>query len=242
MSDDFSVSDAPPPYGTVVFDCDSTLSAIEGICELAGADHIEELARLTDQAMDGTTPLEEVFGRRLELVRPSRERVAEIGERYVANLLPGVPELVRALRHLGKRLAIVSGGLLPAVARVGQHLGIDEVYAVDVCFGPDGAYADFDRSSPLARTGGKPHVVRGIASAPEAGPVVLVGDGVTDLEAAPFLARFVAFGGVERREAVFRAALITWDRPDFRGLAPLLISPGEIETLRSHAEHAELFA
>ena len=56
-------------FQRVIFDCDSTLSTIEGIDELATlkgqTDHIAELTR---QAMDGLVPLEEVYAARLELL------------------------------------------------------------------------------------------------------------------------------------------------------------------------------
>ncbi len=45
--------DAPPPYATVVFDCDSTLAAMEGIEELAQGAGAEEIRALTRAAMDG---------------------------------------------------------------------------------------------------------------------------------------------------------------------------------------------
>ena len=48
-----------PKFRTVIFDCDSTLSAIEGIDELA-VDCREDVERLTDAAMRGRIPLEEV--------------------------------------------------------------------------------------------------------------------------------------------------------------------------------------
>ena len=80
--------DLPPPYRTVVFDCDSTLSTIEGIDELAGPLR-DELRALTDRAMAGEVSLEEVFGLRLERVRPTAEAVEYIGRRYVETLVPG---------------------------------------------------------------------------------------------------------------------------------------------------------
>jgi hypothetical protein len=61
-------------YRTVIFDCDSTLSALEGIEELA-SDHRREVETLTDAAMRGEVPLDEVYGRRLELIRPTRQAV-----------------------------------------------------------------------------------------------------------------------------------------------------------------------
>jgi phosphoserine phosphatase len=181
--------------------------------------------------MAGRTPLEEVYGRRLALLRPDRERLAALARAYVAALVPGARELVRDLRALGKHVAIVSGGLLPAVRAVAAELGVpaDAVHAVDVRLDARGAYAGFDASSPLARAGGKLEVVGALAE--RHGPLALVGDGVTDLEAAPALARFVAFGGVVRREAVFERARARCDAPDLGALRPLLLSPTELARL-----------
>lgn len=226
------IEDRPPPYGTVAFDCDSTLSAMEGIEELS-AGRSAALAEMTSAAMEGSVPLESVYRRRLELVRPSRADVARIGRLYVERRLPHAAELVRALRRLGKRVRIVSGGLLPAVMHLGSALGLEEsaVEAVDVRFDADGAYAGFDEASPLCRSGGKAEVLARIAAEPGAGLVAFVGDGATDLEAAPVVARFVAFGGVERRAAVFAAARVTCDAPDLAALLPLLCTPAEIAAL-----------
>jgi len=232
--------DSPPPYRTLAFDCDSTLSAIEGIEELAGMAHGPELARLTRDAMDGLVPLEEVYGRRLDRVRPSRAEVERIGRLYVERRVPGVELLFAALRALEKRVVIVSGGLLPAVRELARFLGVApaDVHAVDVAFDDAGGYAGFDRASPLARGGGKPKLLRELA---HPRPIALVGDGATDLEAAPVVDRFVAFGGVARREAVFGAAAVRCDAPDLGALAPLLLSAEELERLRGASPFAPLF-
>ena len=211
--------DAPPPYDTVVFDCDSTLSALEGIEELARDN--AEVARLTQLAMEGAIALEEVYGRRLALVQPSRADVERIGRRYVETLLPNVAQLVAALHALGKRVCIVSGGVRPAVAHLAEALHIPDacVHAVELSFDAAGRYAGFDTRSPLARAGGKIEVLRSLRRAGEA--LAFVGDGATDLEAAGEAARFVAFGGVERRAKVLGAARVRCLDPDFRALVPL---------------------
>lgn len=226
--------DTPPPYGTVVFDCDSTLSRIEGIDELAGPKKAE-IAELTRRAMDGELPLDEVYGKRLELIRPDRASVDALGARYVAAMLPNAGGLAKALLALGKRVVVVSGGLKPAVLALAAKLGVPErdVHAVDLRFDADGGYAGFEESSPLARSGGKASVLRGIAGAPKAGPVCFVGDGITDLEAAGEVARFVAFGGVVKREAVFAAARVTCAEPDLAALLPLLVVPAELVMIRT---------
>ena len=235
---------SPPPYGTVVFDCDSTLSSIEGIEELAvGREH--EIRELTDRAMNGELPLEAVYGERLERIRPNADAVRTIGERYVENLLPNVREIVAALRFLKKRVCIVSGGVLAPVRALASAIGVDEreVDAVALFHDAAGEYAGFDVDSPLARAGGKLAVVTEIASGEGARPpVALVGDGATDLEAAPACARFVAFGGVERRDAIFAAADETCETADFAALLPLLVDASELAQLEGHPEHAALVA
>jgi phosphoserine phosphatase len=226
-----TIADAPPPYAGVAFDCDSTLSSIEGIEELARISLRggERLVELTRRAMDGELKLEEVYARRLDLVRPTRAELDAVGRRYVATALPGARELVGALAAARKRVWIVSGGLLPAVQALAVHLGVRaaDVHAVDVAFDAGGRYARFDATSPLARAGGKLEVLARLA-AEAGGPIALVGDGATDLEAAPALARFVAFGGVVRRAPVFAQAAVGSTAADLRALAPLLLTTAEL--------------
>ncbi|MBM3987521.1 MAG: HAD-IB family phosphatase [Planctomycetes bacterium] len=232
------VDDSAPPYGTLVFDCDSTLASIEGIDELAG-ERKQEIAALTERAMAGEVPLEAVFRRRLLLLEPTRDQVAALGRQYVAHALPHARELVRALQALGKRVCILSGGLRQAVFALSDALGIDsgDVFAVDIFHGRDGSYAGFDEDSPLARSGGKLELLRQLAREDRRGGLALVGDGATDLEAAPAARRFVAFGGVARRKEVFARAVVTCDTPDLAALLPLLVATDEIDTLARDPSH-----
>src|SRR5215207_10280974 len=112
-----------PKFRTVLFDCDSTLSAIEGIDELAVhcRDDVEEL---TDAAMRGRIALEDVYGRRLELVKPTRAALDALGRQYVARLVPDARETIAALHAAGVDVRIISGGLLPAVLAAASELGV----------------------------------------------------------------------------------------------------------------------
>lgn len=223
--------DAPPPYQVVVFDCDSTLSAIEGIDELADDATRARIAALTDRAMSGEVALEEVYGERLALIAPTRAAVERLAARYAERALPHAAEVVAALRELGKTVCVLSGGLLDAVRPFAASLGVDPelVFAVPLAFHPDGAYAGFDPASPLARADGKPEVVRELVA--RHGPTVLVGDGTTDLAVAGTAARFVAFGGVVRRPAVFEAAAVGVDAPDLAAVLPHVLAPDELDRL-----------
>lgn len=193
-------------FGTVIFDCDSTLSTLEGIEEIARA-HRAEIEAMTEEAMRGKVPLEAVYGRRLELVRPPRGRVLALGQRYVDTLVPGTREAVESLQRAGVHVRIISGGLKPAVLILARSLGIEDsaVDAVDVYFGDDGLYSGFDVASPLAASGGKRIVIEAFSQEVPR-PIMLVGDGATDLEAQPAVDAFVAFAGVAYRPAVVAAA------------------------------------
>ena len=222
-------------YASVVFDCDSTLSAVEGIDELAGPRR-GEIEQLTQAAMLGDIPLEEVYGRRLELIQPSQVQVAELAARYIAALVPDAADVVAALREAGIAVRIMSGGLLPAVAALAEHLGIParDVGAVDIAFTESGAFAGFDTASPLARSRGK-HALMMEWRRELPLPVILVGDGATDLEAATAADLFVAFAGIVERPAVTAAADVVIRA---RSLAPILaLALGDI-TPRSPAARA----
>ncbi len=193
-------------YGSVIFDCDSTLSAIEGIDELAGV-HWNVIAQLTDAAMRGDAPLEQVYGRRLDIIAPTRDQVDALGELYVRRLVDGARETVAELRNGGVHVRIISGGLLPPVLALAHELGLDsaDVAAVDITFDAMGRYAGYDRDSPLARSHGKLEMVREWRAVLPL-PLLFVGDGVTDLEAKDAVECFVAFTGVVERAAVVAGA------------------------------------
>lgn len=214
-------------FASVVFDCDSTLASIEGIDELAGP-HAAEIARLTQLAMEGAVALEEVYGRRLEIIRPTRERVRRLGEEYVAALVPDAREVVAALLWLGKTVRVVSGGLRPPVEAATAALGLssDAVAAVGIEFDGDGAYAGFERASPLARSGGKQVVIDGWALPRSA---LLVGDGATDAEARPAVDAFAAYMGVAFRPTVAAAADFVLRDPS---LSPILALAADAEDRR----------
>jgi phosphoserine phosphatase len=211
-------------FDAVCFDCDSTLSRIEGIDELASRSGLKsEVSRLTEAAMNGLLSLDAVYAERLSMVSPDRAAVAWLGERYVQELVPGAKETVQSLHRLGKAVYVVSGGLLPAVQCLCRALAVPEtkVFAVPVHFDRAGAYRGFDSTSPLARADGKAVVCRRLAS--RHGSIAMVGDGMTDVAARAAGAYIVGFGGFAYREPVARGAdCYISDRELTATLEPLL--------------------
>ena len=197
---------SPPAFGTVVFDIDSTLSGIEGIDWLAARRSsvvAQSVLELTARAMDGSLAVEEVYARRLALIRPSRAELDALIHAYAANTAPGALALLDQLRRAGVRVIAVSGGLREACVPFCATLGFvaAEVHAVSVRFSADGAYEGFDTASPLTRKNGKPELVRALA---HPRPLLAIGDGITDLEirTAGKADSFAAYAGFIRRPAI----------------------------------------
>lgn len=189
----------------ICFDCDSTLSAIEGVDELArlrGAECFAAVEAMTRDAMDGKVPLDEVFGRRLELIRPTKSEAAAVGRMYLEQIEPTARRTVAALRAAGWTPVILSAGYTQVIAPLAQDLGIQRIEAVRLEFDTAGHYAGFDAAHPASRKGGKPLVVRALKEELRPGRVVMVGDGVSDLETRPEVDLFAGFGRYAERAAV----------------------------------------
>ena len=190
-------------FDRICFDFDSTLSRIEGIDELAKRVGLgEEMVRLTDSAMNGEVPLEAVYGRRLQLIRPDRQAIEWLGGLYLDEIVDGVAEVFNVLLKQGKETHIVSGGIRQAILPMARFLQLPEthVHAVDIFFNEDGSYRDYDRNSALARSGGKAEICRQLSH--PAKTMAMVGDGKTDLEAKQAGACLIGFGGVVKRKIV----------------------------------------
>jgi len=230
-----------PVSEVVIFDCDSTLTMVEGIDELARLNHsAADVAALTRQAMDGALPLDAVYERRLDLSNPTRAQVRHVQRIYRENVVPDAPQVVRALQDLGCQVFIVSGGLIEPVRDFGAWLGAppDHIYAVEMEYdqlagqwwryweqvGGNNPHANYlaVRENPLTRAGGKMNVVASLL-AEHPGRSILVGDGLSDLEARDQVNLFVGFGGAVYRERVAREAPVYIRALSLAPLLPLAL-------------------
>jgi phosphoserine phosphatase len=195
-------------FNSVVFDVDSTLSGIEGIDWLAkqrGSEIAAWSTDLTDRAMRGEIPIEAVYGERMGKVRPVRTEIERLGREYVDRIAPGARETLGALTAAGIRIVMISGGLREAILPLAATLGVEEssVSAVSVFFDQAGNYTGFDEASPLTRQTGKKTTVANMGLK---GPILAVGDGMTDCEMKSVVDSFAAFTGFTRREPVIECA------------------------------------
>jgi len=116
----------------VCFDMDSTLIEAEVIDELAKAAGVgEQVAAITEQAMRGELDFTQSFKRRVSLLKGLSESVLV----DIAETLPiteGAENLIKALKALGYKTAILSGGFTYFGMHLQKKLGIDYVYANDL--------------------------------------------------------------------------------------------------------------
>jgi phosphoserine phosphatase len=211
-------------YRFVFFDVDSTLVTIEGIDVLAGGN--PEIVRLTGAAMNGEIPLDQVYAKRLEIIRPTRTDIDALGLRYTESLVDGAPETIAALQAAGVDVHLVTAGIAQAIETLAEKLNLAPraVHAVALQFDDAGNYLDFDRRSLLARPGGKELVVRAILARAK-GKAAFVGDGVSDLETKPAVDLFIGFGGVAARERVREGADVFVKESTLRAVLPYLLEP-----------------
>ena len=166
----------------IVMDVDSTLiqgEVIEMIAAHAGCE--AEVAAVTEAAMRGEMDFEESLRARVALLEGVPE--SALDEVYDAiELAPGARTMVRTLRRLGYRFAIVSGGFTRITDRLAADLGIhfsraNELEVVD-------GRLTGRIVGPVVDRAGKAAALREFAAeigVPEAA-VIAIGDGANDLD------------------------------------------------------------
>lgn len=211
-------------FDVICFDCDSTLSKIEGIDELAKWAGVgESMARLTDAAMNGELPLEAVYGKRLENIQPNRASIEKLGDLYIEQIVDGVKTVFATLIGQSREVHIISGGLRQAILPLAGLLGVPEsrVHAVDVHFNADGSYDGYDADSLLARSRGKGEVCKQLLR--DKNSLVIIGDGKTDMEAKQPGVTVIGFGGVCSRQVVRESADYFTDEADLTAILPFIL-------------------
>ena len=217
----------------IVMDVDSTLIQGEVIELLAAhSGHEGEVARVTERAMRGELDFEASLRERVALLAgiPSTA-LDEVYDELV--LAPGARTLVRTLRRLGYRFALVSGGFSQITDRLADDLGIHYARANELEI-VDGMITGRILGDVVDRAG-KAAAARYFAE--QVGvpleSVVAIGDGANDLDMLEVAGLGIAYNA---KALVQEAADTTVNVPYLDAIMYLLgISREEVEAL--DAEH-----
>ncbi|MFI6321415.1 phosphoserine phosphatase SerB [Nonomuraea sp. NPDC050556] len=211
----------------IVMDVDSTLIQGEVIELLAAhAGCLEEVERVTTQAMQGELDFAESLRRRVALLEGLSAEVFDKVRREVV-LTPGARTLVRTLKRLDYRFAIVSGGFTQITDGLVEELGID-YSAANVLEVVDGKLTGRVVGEIVDRPGKARALERFAEQAGvEISQTVAIGDGANDLDMIAAAGLGIAFNA---KPVLRQAADTTVNTPYLDSILYLLgISRDEIE-------------
>jgi phosphoserine phosphatase len=166
----------------VVMDMDSTLIQQEVIDELAVTlGVVAQVSAITKRAMEGELDFDQALRERVRLLKGTpASTLKDVLARI--KLTPGAEELVRVLKRLGYRTAVISGGFIEIVEPIRQQLGLDYAFANkleiqnDVLTGEVlGTIINRKRKAELLETIAQTERI-------ELDQVIAVGDGANDLD------------------------------------------------------------
>lgn len=224
----------------ILFDCDSTLSQIEGIDVIAKENGVyQHVHELTEQAMALTGLSPTLYRERMAMVKPNARQMARVAELYWDHVSPDVIDVVACLHALSKPVYVVSAGLKPSVAGFAKRLNIPSkrVHAVDVFCDVQGNYAHFDEQSPLTGAHGKSIIAEELKR--QYPRLALIGDGMNDLEAARAVNRFIGYGGNCYRLPIASRSPYYIRCASLAPVLPLVLSSHEVRQLKG--EHLRVY-
>jgi phosphoserine phosphatase len=213
----------------IVMDVDSTLIQGEVIELLAAhSGHQEQVAAITERAMHGELDFEESLRERVGLLAGiPASALEQVYDELV--LAPGARTLVRILRRLGYRFALVSGGFSQITDRLAQDLGVHYARANELEI-VDGVLTGRILGDVVDRAG-KAAALRYFAEqvgVPVAS-VVAIGDGANDLDMLEVAGLGIAYNA---KALVQEAADTSVNVPYLDAILYLLgISREEVEAL-----------
>lgn len=219
------------PIDAIIFDCDGTLTRLEGVDELAAMNGVGEIvAAMTAEAMGQSGINPDLYQKRLSLIKPTQQQLHRLGQDYCDNATPEAKQVIGLLQRLHKKIYIASAGLLPAVEIFASFLNVPQkdIFAVNIYFDTHGNYLDFDHNSPLIHRDGKREIITQLKHHPS---LIHIGDGLNDHAVYDLVTRFIGYGGVFYRENIARRCDFYTRSPSLSALLPLCLTQLEYECM-----------
>jgi phosphoserine phosphatase len=189
----------------ICFDVDSTILCEEGINVLAESLGVgDAVTKLTSYTMEGTILFEDTLRDRLDLIKPRLEDIENIQKNKPLHFTNNLKELIKKIHKRGINIYLVSGGFRQMINPIALELGIpiNNIYANNLYFSENGEYNGFDSNELTSKDGGKSKVLQHLIDKYNYNCVVMIGDGITDLQAKPPAKAFIGYGGIVERDKI----------------------------------------
>jgi phosphoserine phosphatase len=177
------------------FDMDSTLIQQEVIDEIASVISIKpQIAAITAAAMNGELDFEASLRKRCALLKGVPSDVWETLKPRIT-LNEGAADLIKALKRLGFKTAVLSGGFTPLTSWMGAQLGLDYAFANHLVVSDDGKILTGELTGEIVHAEKKRQHVLEISEKEGIllDQVLVVGDGANDLPMMAVAGLGVAF-------------------------------------------------
>lgn len=205
------------------FDVDSTICKNEGLDDLAKWCNVNGISDITRRTMNGEICFRKSLKSRLDTIKPSKFDVLSFNKHNPAIMSKNIHNLIRVLHHNNKDVFLVSGGFRSIIQPIALSLSIPmtKVYANTFIFDDlTKEYIGFDENEYTSMSGGKAFVIKHIKEMYGYKNIIMIGDGVTDLEASADF--FIGYGGVNIMENVKDKA--DWFIEDFEDISNIFIN------------------
>jgi phosphoserine phosphatase len=183
-----------------IFDMDSTLIQQEVIDEIARRLGVQDkVSAITERAMNGELDFAASLRERCALLRGVPATVFD-ELKAVISLSPGAADLVRALKKLGCKTAVLSGGFTPLTSWLAGQLGLDHAHANHLAVSPDGKTLTGELEGVIVDSEKKRELLQSIAQSYNIplSQVIAIGDGANDLPMLHVAGLGVAFNAKPR--------------------------------------------
>lgn len=182
----------------VVMDMDSTLIQQEVIDELARMHGVfDQVAEITHRAMNGELNFDDALRERVMLLKGAPESILTDVQAKI-ELTPGAEQLIRVLKKLGYRLAVISGGFIEVAEPIRQRLGLDYAFANQLEI-VDGKLTG-KLLGTIVNRARKADLLESIAQAERVtlDQVIAIGDGANDLDMLDRAGLGIAFNAKQK--------------------------------------------
>jgi HAD superfamily phosphoserine phosphatase-like hydrolase len=196
----------------IFFDFDSTLVSVETLDVLISQNlqteqQKEDIKSITNQGMTGEIPVFESLSKRLGVAQIHKKDIKSFAEALPAFITENIEFYIENLTLSGHDIHIISGGFEDYILNTANALNISQnhIHCNQLTYTEQGFVKGFDTHNPLCQNGGKGQVIENLNLDQS---VIMVGDGITDLEV--YLDQkcdhFIGFGIHQSRDIIQKKA------------------------------------